>query len=200
MLLRPLHFLTWSTWSPQEWVKSLDVLQLRTDDVPIDKLFGTVVLERVVDTLMFGVMLLITVITQAQQLSIFLTQSGASLPTLSPTLIIGLIVGGLLVLIGLWTTRKTWSQWSFAQRVIGFIQGPVEGLRSIQKVDNKFLFWAYSVGIWTCYTATIVVGFKVVPGLEALGLSEAILRKCGCRPRVRYPCTWRNWRLPLPRI
>ena len=82
-------------------------------------------------------------------------------------------MGGLLVLIGLWTTRKTWSQWSFAQRVIGFIQGLVEGLRSIQKVDNKFLFWAYSVGIWTCYTATIVVGFKVVPGLEALGLSEA---------------------------
>ena len=145
----------------------------RTDEVPIDKLFGTVVLERVVDTLMFGIVLLIAVITQAQQLSIFLTQSGATLPSLSPMLISGLIVGGLLVLVGLWATRKTWSQWSFAQKVIGFVQGLVEGLRSIQKVDNKFLFWAYSVGIWTCYTATIVIGFKAVPGLESLGLSEA---------------------------
>ena len=145
----------------------------RTDNVPIDRLFGTVVLERVVDTLMFGLILLIAVITQAQQLSIFLTQSGASLPTLSPTLISGLIVGGLLALISLWSTRNIWSQWSLSQKIIGFIRGLIEGLRSVQKVENKFLFWAYSVGIWTCYTATIVVGFKVVPGLESLGLSEA---------------------------
>ncbi len=145
----------------------------RTDDIPIDKLFGTVLLERVVDILMFGFVFLITIITQATQLSIFLIQSGASFPSLSPLLVSALIGVTILLLIGLWSTRKMWSQWGFAQKIISFIQGLVEGLKSVQNVENKFLFWAYSVGIWMCYIATIFVGFKIVPGLEALGLSEA---------------------------
>ena len=55
----------------------------RTDNVPLDKLFGTVVLERVVDTLLFGIVVLITVVTQLNQLGNFLEQSGAAIRELS---------------------------------------------------------------------------------------------------------------------
>ncbi len=145
----------------------------RTDEVPFDKLFGTVVLERVVDTLMFGLVVLVTLFTQAQQLGIFLEQSGADIPELSFGLIAGLIAGMLLLLAVVWSTRKIWSQWSFVQKISGFLWGIVEGLKSVQKVENKPLFWLYSLAIWGCYVGTIVVGFQIVDGLADLGVGAA---------------------------
>jgi len=49
----------------------------RTDNVPIDKLVGTVVLERVVDTLLFGMVVLSTVFISSDELASFLSESGA---------------------------------------------------------------------------------------------------------------------------
>ena len=145
----------------------------RSDDVPIDKLFGTVVLERVVDTLMFGIVLLITFLTQTPELIKFLEQSGASLPDFDLQFM--LLLGGVLaaILLLLYLTRKIWIQWSFVRRVVNFLNGIWEGLKSVQKVENKLLFWVYSLGIWTCYVGTIVVGFQIVDGLEGLGVGHA---------------------------
>ena len=145
----------------------------RSDDVPIDKLFGTVVLERVVDTLMFGLVLLVTFLTQTPELIRFLEQSGASLPDFDAQFMLilgGVFVGGILILV---LSRKIWMEWSIVRRVIQFLSGIWEGLKSIQKVENKWLFWTYSIGIWTCYVGTIVVGFQIVDGLQDLGVGHA---------------------------
>ena len=68
----------------------------RTDKVPIDKLVGTVVLERVVDTLLFLVVVLSTVIISSDELRDFMIQSGAQLPELSATALVlaGILLGG----------------------------------------------------------------------------------------------------------
>jgi uncharacterized protein (TIRG00374 family) len=57
----------------------------RTDKVPVDKLVGTVVLERVVDTLLFAIVTLSTVVISGDELRDFMTQSGAQIPELSLT-------------------------------------------------------------------------------------------------------------------
>ncbi len=145
----------------------------RTDKVPIDKLVGTVVLERVVDTLLFLVVVLSTVIISSDELSDFIIQSGAQLPQLSATTLVlaGIILGGGILLI--YFTRNIWMQWGFAQKIVGFTTGMTEGLRSLRTVNNKSLFWFYSIGIWTCYVGTIAVGFSVVSGLESIGPEQA---------------------------
>ena len=145
----------------------------KTDQIPIDKLFGTVVLERIVDTLMFGLVVLITFITQAPDLLLFLEQSGASLPELNAGFFV--IAGAVMFSIGamLFLTRKVWLNWGFVQKILGFVSGIIEGLKSIQKVENKALFWTYSFAIWICYVGTIVVGFNIVEGLGDLGIGQA---------------------------
>ena len=145
----------------------------RTDKVPIDKLVGTVVLERVVDTLLFLVVVLSTVIISSDELSDFMVQSGAQLPQLPATtlVLVGIIIGGGILLVYL--TRNIWIQWGFAQKIIGFTTGMAEGLRSLRTVNNKPLFWFYSIGIWTCYVGTIAVGFTVASGLESIGPEQA---------------------------
>lgn len=145
----------------------------RTDKVPIDKLVGTVVLERVVDTLLFLVVVLSTVIISSDELRDFMIESGAQLPELSATTLVlaVILLGGGILLVYL--TRNIWMQWGFAQKIAGFATGMVEGLRSLRTVNNKPLFWFYSIGIWTCYVATIAVGFTIVSGLESIGPEQA---------------------------
>ena len=145
----------------------------RTDNVPLDKLFGTVVLERVVDTLLFGIVVLITVVTQLNQLGNFLEQSGAAIPELSTFFISSVFVVCLILIACLWATKKYWTRWSFTQKILVFLRGISEGLKSIKNVNNKPLFWFYSIGIWVCYVSTIVVGFSIVQGLGDLGLGAA---------------------------
>jgi len=145
----------------------------RTDNVPIDKLVGTVVLERVVDTLLFGMVVLSTVFISSDELASFLSESGAQLPELSATTIFiasGVAIAGILMV---YLTRKIWLQWGFAQKIAGFATGMITGLRSLRTVNNKPLFWFYSLGIWSCYVATIAVGFTIVSGLERIGPEQA---------------------------
>jgi uncharacterized protein (TIRG00374 family) len=145
----------------------------RTDNVPIDKLVGTVVLERVVDTLLFGMVVLSTVFISSDELASFLSESGAQLPELSATTIFiasGVAIAGMLMV---YLTRKIWLQWGFAQKIAGFATGMITGLRSLRTVNNKPLFWFYSIGIWSCYVATIAVGFTIVSGLERIGPEQA---------------------------
>ena len=95
----------------------------KTDQIPIDKLFGTVVLERVVDSLMFGLVVLITFITQAPDLLLFLEESGASLPELNTGFFI--VAGVVLFSIGalLFLTKRIWFGCGFPKNILGFVSG-----------------------------------------------------------------------------
>ena len=145
----------------------------RTDKVPVDKLLGTVVLERVVDTLLFAIVTLSTVVISGDELRDFMTQSGAQIPELSLTVTVSIAVVFVAVLALVVFTRKVWMQWSVAQKVAGFATGMVTGLRSLRTVNNKPLFWFYSVGIWTCYVVTIAIGFTIVEGVQGIGPEQA---------------------------
>ena len=145
----------------------------RTDNIPMDKLFGTVVLERVVDTLLFGIVILITIVTQLNQLSDFLEQSGAAIPELSFLFISSILLVGLILIAFLWATKKHWSTQPLTKKIVGFLRGISEGLKSIKNVQNKALFWFYSIGIWICYVSTILVGFSIIQGLGDLGIDTA---------------------------
>jgi uncharacterized protein (TIRG00374 family) len=145
----------------------------KTNKVPIDKLLGTVVLERVVDTFLFGIVVVFTFFLSFEELQNFLTQSGAALPPLNgATLVIALSVL-LALFVAIRSTKSIWSKWAVAIKVKGFLKGMYLGLRSLKTVENKPLFWFYSVGIWSCYVATIAVGFTIVQGLESLEPSLA---------------------------
>ena len=144
-----------------------------TNHVPIDKLVGTVVLERVVDTVLFAVVTLSTVLISGDELRDFMVQSGAQIPELSVTgslVVVAVLIAMFAVVV---FTRKIWMQWTVAQKISGFATGMIAGLRSLRTVNNKPLFWFYSVGIWTCYVVTIVVGFTIVDGVQGIGAEQA---------------------------
>ena len=114
-------------------------------------------------------------VISGDELRDFMTQSGAQIPELSLTVTVSIAVVFVAVLALVVFTRKVWMQWSVAQKVAGFATGMITGLRSLRTVNNKPLFWFYSIGIWTCYVATIAIGFTIVEGVQGIGHRAGVL-------------------------
>ncbi|KFC18836.1 lysylphosphatidylglycerol synthase transmembrane domain-containing protein [Chryseobacterium sp. FH1] len=135
------------------------------EKVPVDKSFGTIILERVVDLVCMGIFALLTLIFKYDALLAFYkaaTQQKAvekkelnwfeqSLLKIGITdleqfyffskIAIGIIV--IAVLSYLFIYKK--------DKLIDFAKGVFEGLKSILTLKQKGKFILYTAGIWICY-------------------------------------------------
>lgn len=128
------------------------------DNVSFAKSLGTVVTERLVDTL---TILLITGVTVLLQLPIFVTflqQTGTKIPSLLHLLTSVWFYIVLFCFIGvgmlLYYLRKTLF---FYERVKGFVLNIWEGVMSLKGVRNIPLFSFYTLAIWGCYFFTSIL-------------------------------------------
>ena len=133
------------------------------EDVPFEKGFGTIVTERVVDLLMLFLIILVALFAQTNTILAFFEEEDISLTTT----VLGLVGLLALLLIGLAFLRR--STWGIAQKVRGFLKGLLDGVTSIFKMKNKWLFVAHTFFIWGAYIAMFWVIKYTVP--ETIGLS-----------------------------
>lgn len=133
--------------------------------VPVDKSFGTIILERVVDLVCMGIFALFTLIFKYDALLAFykaatqqktvekkeLNWFEQSLLKIGITdleqfyffskIAIGIIVIAFLVYLFIYKKDK----------LTDFAKGVFEGLKSILTLEQKGKFILYTVGIWICY-------------------------------------------------
>lgn len=116
----------------------------RTDHVPVNKLIGTVLLERIVDiVLMATLVFLAFVLEQDAFNSIFSQADGGKGTTL--LILLAAAIGAFFVFLFL---LRRFQHIPFFQKVQEFILGMMDGLKSIFKLKRTSLFWVYSLGIW----------------------------------------------------
>lgn len=148
----------------------------RYDEVPFSKSLGTVVTERLVDTLC---MLLITGATLLLQLPVFLTffrQTGTKIPSLvhlltSPWFYVALFcVVGVLVL-AVWLVRML----SFFERVRGVVLDVWQGIVSLRRVRSVPLFLLHTVLMWLCYFFHFYLTFYCFSFTEGLGVQAGLV-------------------------
>lgn len=175
-----LHFIRCqSGGSPDREVSRCGVLA-KYDNVSFAKSLGTVVTERLVDTL---TILLITGITVLLQLPIFVTflqQTGTKIPSLIRLLtsvwfyiILFCFIG---VVILLYYLRKTLF---FYERVKGFVLNIWEGIMSLKGVRNIPLFIFYTLAIWACYFLHFYFTFYCFAFTAHLGILAALVMFVG---------------------
>jgi len=114
------------------------------EDVPFEKGFGTIVSERVADTLMLLMVIRLAMIYQYVFLMDFFT-SKFQTSTLVTLLVLGLAFGGLVILF----VFK--SKGGIATKIRNFLTGLLEGIMSIFKMKDKWYFIAHTVFIWVMY-------------------------------------------------
>ncbi len=118
----------------------------RTDKIPIDKLFGTVVTERIIDVLLLMGIFGITCLVEYDTIIRIIDFN--SLWNQHQTLIIGalaLMLAGVAALFLFW---KQIAQIGIVQKILGVLHGFTEGVMSVFKIKRQWLFWAQSVFIW----------------------------------------------------
>lgn len=130
------------------------------DGISFSKSLGTVVTERLVDTLCVGIITGVTLLMQTNIFGLFFDKTGTNLSvfaarfTSAETYIFLASFLGILVLVGL-LLRKL----SVFSKVAGVMKNIWIGIISLKKVKRKWLFVFSTIGIWTCYFLQFYLAF-----------------------------------------
>jgi uncharacterized membrane protein YbhN (UPF0104 family) len=157
------------------------------EKVPVDKSFGTIILERVVDLVCMFVFLLLTLVFKFDAIHSFYDfvmnkkdEKEEFIPNFFEKQMMKLgvsdfdsfyfyikIILGLLVLIGLGLLYKYKKE-----KLINFGKGILQGLTSIFKLKQKGKFILYTLGIWICYYLAAYLVCFALPETSGFTLAD----------------------------
>ncbi|NJB36862.1 MULTISPECIES: lysylphosphatidylglycerol synthase transmembrane domain-containing protein [Flavobacteriaceae] len=143
------------------------------ENVPFEKGFGTIVTERVIDLIMLLLVIFTALLLQTNIILGYLNQSGMGIIIGLAVLVLGIV--SLVIVIRI--LKKSSSP--FAKKINGFLNGLLDGITSILKMENKWLFIFYTFLIWFCYVAMFwVIKFTVLETAD-LSISQLLVAFVG---------------------
>jgi glycosyltransferase 2 family protein len=148
----------------------------KSDKIPVTKLLGTVIAERVVDLLMLGLIFLLAILLEFKSLSGFLNEHVLSKFSGRIGEIILIMLGLILLsvsstfLVIMIKKRK----WGFTERIFHFFSGMKAGILTLKRLDNKAGFLLSSVLIWLLYGLSSYFCFFALNATSSLGPGAAL--------------------------
>lgn len=148
----------------------------KTDNIPLVKLIGTVVAERIIDVLMLFLITLAGILIQFNLLSEFIyknvliklnSQSAGSGVLMLTILLISLIFAAIVLII-----RKM--RPGIFLKIFDLISDIQSGILSVRTINYKGLFIFYSLSIWGLYGLSAYLSFFALKSTAELGFTEAI--------------------------
>ncbi|MEE1112032.1 MAG: lysylphosphatidylglycerol synthase transmembrane domain-containing protein [Bacteroidales bacterium] len=192
----------------------------QSDNIPIEKSLGTIVTERIIDMILFALLLLTTIVIQKDLLFNYIEKNfNLNLANLFQLFIIGVVVLAIVMALFFAFKRKIQHNKTY-NKTKDLIKGFLEGIKSIFKLKNPWLFIFYSILIWAlwifgtficfqCLNQTDILnpiqalvttvlgafGPMITPG--GIGLQPAIfaqvLETYTIAKPIGYVCGWLNW-------
>jgi glycosyltransferase 2 family protein len=144
-----------------------------TDQVPLDTSIGTVITERIIDTLCLLLLLLLNLVLEYERLSTFIFSFFKEKLEGKTNLLIGLGFASILLLSVLFVFRKKILAINFVQSILQKVSGFGQGLTSVIYVKSKFQFLTYTILIWGCYFLMTYCMIIALPATAHLGLLAA---------------------------
>jgi hypothetical protein len=148
----------------------------RYENIPMEKVVGTLVIDRLMDFICLGVVVGLAFVFEGKTLLDFLEQSkggGASSGggNLWQILLLVLAVGMVLLFV----FRKRLAQLALVVKVINLLKGFWEGMKSVLKLKNPLLFLFYSVGIWLLFYLQCWLNLMAFPPTQHLTFGAALM-------------------------
>ena len=153
----------------------------RTDHIPADRLFGTVIVERIFDVLMSALMLLLILLLRYDVVGAFIMEHFMqpvmnSMPGVGSMVwffaILALMVLACFVFYRLFRTQL--SKFSFLKKIRDLMQGIVQGIKSVYHVRNIAWFVALNFLIYGMYFMQTYVMFFALESTSALGVGDGL--------------------------
>ena len=164
------------------------VILERHEHVPFAHALGTLVMERMLDTLM---VLLITLVAVALQWPVFceyVSEAGIQVPggamlSTPRGMVIALLSMVAIAVLLFYFLRKL----SIWQKIKSFAARFMEGLLSLKKMKDGWLFVVETVGIWFCYFMQFYLCFFCFGFSSGLSVAAALLLFVGGSIAVVVP-------------
>ena len=150
------------------------------EDIPMEKSFGTVFLDRILDILCLGIFFLLALALEFDKLWGFLMENAFQSSTGEagkqgfPWLIF-IAEFGLAALIVAFIFRKKLQNTAIYKKIEALVFGFIEGIKTIQKLDNLWLFIGHTVFIWVMYYLMLYLAFFSYAPTAHLGAVTALL-------------------------
>ena len=129
-----------------------------------DQIFGTIVIERVIDLIMFALVFFIAFLFQADQEKFNelrqISNSSSNQYLLPSLLVLGIIFLGIL--IGLKKIRV---------KILNFLKGIIQGATAILRLKNKIGFLIHTFFIWFCYISMLWITALALPDMENITIN-----------------------------
>lgn len=145
------------------------VVLKKYENVPFDKGFGTIVAERVVDSLIFLLFLCVGFVLQFDKIYQFLLDNHFNFNKLIFIGITGFIF--FIVCILIWKFSKL----NFILKLKHKLSGLTEGILSIYKMEKKWAYIFHSFLIWFSYLAMFYVTIFALPETEKISFDIVIM-------------------------
>jgi glycosyltransferase 2 family protein len=149
----------------------------RYEKLKVDKLVGTILVERTFDFICYLIFIAVTVLLQADLISGAIQErfdeiaNAPGIPLwVKLALLAGLFIAGFLLLLLL---VKRYPQNKFIVKIIGIIKGLGQGFAAIKNLKKRRLFLAHTLFIWAMYLLQVYVGFSAMEGTADLSIKAA---------------------------
>ena len=149
----------------------------RVEKIPVDKLFGTILVERVIDLVFLISLFLLTLILKLDLILRFFTELGSQSSdstTLGSTKYYVLISILIFFVLAYYLLKKWIVKTSFYEKIIEFVDGLKEGFKSIKKMKRKSSFWFHTFSIWIMYFLMTYVCFFAIEETSHLTISDGL--------------------------
>lgn len=142
-----------------------------TDDIPVNKLIGTVITERVVDFVMLFSFMTIALLTNYSAVTDLLSK--VNLPSGSMLVMLVMALGVILMGSAVIIKRKK-NKGGIAEKMYNFLRGIGDGVKSVMSMKNRGVFIAHTLFIWAMYYLMSFALFKSMKGVSDIGIFDGL--------------------------
>ncbi len=152
----------------------------KKEKIPFNSLFGTVISERLLDMLMLLIIIFMVIIFQLDLVGGYVSHIFSPIfhnmaNNLWPIVILvaSVILFFVLSIWLLYRFRARIKRISFYEKVRVFLEGLWDGIKTVLRLKQKWLFIFYTIVIWLFYVLMVYFTFKLLPETLVLVFKDA---------------------------
>ena len=145
-----------------------------TDDIPVNKLIGTVITERVVDFIMLFLFMSVALLTNLDAVIRLLSKIPFPDGSVLQNSIIAFVLILLLIIVVFIIKRIIKAESSLQKKIAQFLSGIGQGIKSVLLMKRRIAFVLHTFFIWIMYFLMSYGLFISMDGSRGIGVFESV--------------------------
>jgi len=138
-----------------------------SDKIPVNKLFGTIILERTIDFIILLSLISFVFLMKLETVYTFFNRIEKEIGGNSNIGFILITVFSIILIVFI-VFKTKFKKTSTYQKIVDFLKGLSDGFKSIKGIKNKWAFWGHTIFIWFMYFIMTYVCFFAIESTKLL--------------------------------